>query len=124
MEKHIAASCRRKRYRNRMRPIDADHLRRWIIARWQEIDPYIDRPFRVDEILAQIDRELSIDIDRPHGKWIQNDNGTWSCNLCQSWIPNEQHYYARFCLFCGAYMKGVDDGRFNQQTSGDSMGKN
>ena len=47
-----------------MRLIDADHLRRWMIARWQESDPYTDRPFRADEILAQIDRELSIDIVR------------------------------------------------------------
>ena len=46
------------------RYIDADHLRKWMLARWQESDPYTDRPFRADEILAQIDRELSIDIVR------------------------------------------------------------
>ncbi len=39
-----------------------------------------------------------------HGEWIKNENGTWTCNHCQSWIPNEQHYYARFCLHCGAMM--------------------
>lgn len=39
------------------------------------------------------------------GHWVQNDNGTWSCSNCQSWIPNEQHYYARFCLHCGADMR-------------------
>ena len=44
------------------------------------------------------------------GHWVQNDNGTWSCSNCQSWIPNEQHYYARFCLHCGADMRGDDDG--------------
>ena len=38
------------------------------------------------------------------GKWIKNDNGTYSCNLCQSWIPEEQYHYARFCLHCGAEM--------------------
>ena len=38
------------------------------------------------------------------GKWILNDNGTFSCSLCQSWIPNEQHHYARYCLYCGAKM--------------------
>ena len=48
--------------------IDGDHLRKWIIARWQETNPYTDRPFRADEILAQIDRELSIDINKPQGK--------------------------------------------------------
>ena len=40
------------------------------------------------------------------GKWIENDNGTWSCNRCHSWIPDEQHYYANFCLYCGADMRG------------------
>lgn len=42
------------------------------------------------------------------GQWIQNDNGTWSCNRCSSWIPDEQHYYANWCLFCGAHM--VEEG--------------
>lgn len=37
-----------------------------------------------------------------HGRWIKNDNGTYSCSECQSWIPNEQHHYARYCLYCGA----------------------
>lgn len=44
-----------------------------------------------------------------HGWWIQNDNGTWSCNRCHSWIPDEQHYYARYCLYCGAKMDGGDN---------------
>lgn len=39
-----------------------------------------------------------------HGHWIRNDNGTYSCSECHSWVPNEQHYYARYCLFCGAKM--------------------
>ena len=43
--------------------------------------------------------------ERKTGKWIKHDNGTWSCSVCQSWIPNEQHYYARFCIHCGAKMK-------------------
>ena len=45
-----------------------------------------------------------------HGRWIKNDNGTWSCERCHSWIPDEQHYYARFCLYCGAKMDGGADG--------------
>lgn len=44
-------------------------------------------------------------VERKTGKWIRNDNGTWSCDQCNSWIPNEQHYYARFCLYCGAKME-------------------
>jgi predicted RNA-binding Zn-ribbon protein involved in translation (DUF1610 family) len=43
---------------------------------------------------------------KPEGEWIRNDNGTYSCSVCQSWIPEEQHYYARYCLYCGARMKG------------------
>lgn len=43
--------------------------------------------------------------ERPHGEWIRNDNGTYSCSICQSWIPKEQHYYARYCLHCGRVMK-------------------
>ena len=43
-----------------------------------------------------------------HGHWIRNDNGTYSCSECKSWIPNEQHYYARYCLFCGAQMEVED----------------
>lgn len=41
-----------------------------------------------------------------HGHWIRNDNGTYSCSECHSWIPNEQHHYARYCIFCGARMDG------------------
>ncbi len=41
-----------------------------------------------------------------HGHWVRNDNGTYSCSECQSWIPNEQHHYAKYCLFCGAKMDG------------------
>lgn len=43
------------------------------------------------------------------GRWILNDNGTFSCSLCQSWIPNEQHHYARYCLYCGARMVSDED---------------
>ena len=44
-----------------------------------------------------------------HGHWVRNDNGTYSCSECHSWIPNEQHYYARYCLFCGAKMDGGEN---------------
>lgn len=39
------------------------------------------------------------------GRWIDNKNGTWSCSRCQSWIPDEQHHYARYCVYCGADMR-------------------
>ncbi len=44
-----------------------------------------------------------------HGHWVRNDNGTYSCSECQSWIPNEQHHYAKYCLFCGAKMDGGEN---------------
>ena len=44
-------------------------------------------------------------VELKRGKWIRNDNGTYSCNLCHSWIPKEQYDYARFCLYCGADMR-------------------
>lgn len=52
--------------------------------------------------------EMAEDLSQKTGKWIENDNGTWSCNRCLSWIPNEQHYYANFCLYCGARMVDKD----------------
>lgn len=39
------------------------------------------------------------------GEWVRNDNGTYSCSICHAWIPEEQHYYARYCLYCGADMR-------------------
>lgn len=47
--------------------------------------------------------------DRPTGHWIKNDNGTFSCSNCQSWIPKEQHHYARHCLYCGARMESEEE---------------
>jgi len=45
-------------------------------------------------------------VEVKHGEWVENDNDTYSCSLCQSWIPKEQYYYARYCLHCGADMRG------------------
>ena len=84
--------------------IDADHLRRWMIARWQESDPYTDRPFRADEILAQIDRELSIDIVRcGECKW-------YNCGACfrDDGANNERSAYD----FC-SYGERKNDERYN-----------
>lgn len=56
-----------------------------------------------EEFLAICDRE---DPGQKKGRWIRNDNGTYSCSVCQSWIPEEQHHYARYCLYCGTNMRG------------------
>lgn len=47
----------------------------------------------------------TVQLERRKGEWIRNDNGTYSCSICQSWIPEEQRYYARYCLYCGAEMR-------------------
>ena len=41
--------------------------------------------------------------------WKKNDNGTYSCERCHSWIPEEQRHYANWCLYCGADMRDGDD---------------
>ena len=43
-----------------------------------------------------------------HSHWKKNDNGTYSCERCHSWIPEEQRHYANWCLYCGADMRGGD----------------
>lgn len=48
------------------------------------------------------------DPEQKKGKWMKNDNGTYSCDKCHSWIPNEQHYYARYCIYCGIKMEEGD----------------
>ena len=56
-----------------MRLIDADHLKQWIIARWEE-SPTTPYPLKAVEILNQIDREYAYDADKAirdaykHGK--------------------------------------------------------
>lgn len=42
------------------------------------------------------------------GRWKKNDNGTYSCERCHSWIPEEQWHYANWCLYCGADMREGD----------------
>lgn len=96
------------------RYIDADALKDVI----QQHDyPLADSLNSIDNgmftlgIFQAIDQMPTISPDeaRGVGKWVQNDNGTWSCSECHSWIPDEQHYYARFCLFCGAKMEVSED---------------
>lgn len=43
----------------------------------------------------------------PYAHWIKNDNNTYSCSKCYSWIPEKQHHYAKYCLHCGARMEDV-----------------
>ena len=56
--------------------------------------------------INHLSTEPSIQPEQKKGKWIKNEDGTWSCSLCHSWISYDQHYYARYCLYCGAKMEG------------------
>lgn len=60
----------------------------------------------VDFVLDLLDSKPSEDV-RPivRSEWIMNDNGTWYCKRCKSGIPDNQRYYANWCLFCGADMR-------------------
>ena len=63
----------------------------------------------VAKVWDQIKDLPSAQPERQIGRWIRNDNGTYTCSVCHSWIPEEQYYYARYCLYCGAKMKGEHD---------------
>ena len=58
-----------------------------------------------DYLIECVKQLSSAQPERKKGRWIRNDNGTYSCSICQSWIPEEQHHYARYCLYCGADMR-------------------
>ncbi len=81
-----------------MRLIDADKV---IITRQE----YVGALTLKERLRRLLESQPTVDAEPVrHGRWVMNDNGTYSCSECQSWIPNEQHYYARYCLFCGAKM--------------------
>ena len=62
-----------------------------------------------EQILGDIEDFPPADV-RPvvRSHWKKNDNGTYSCERCHSWIPEEQRYYANWCLYCAADMRGGD----------------
>lgn len=43
-----------------MRLIDAEHLKRWILSRWEDTDPRSAYPLKAIDIIDQIDREDTI----------------------------------------------------------------
>jgi predicted SprT family Zn-dependent metalloprotease len=74
----------------------------------QSLDDAYDYGWR--SLQRCIEKLPSAEPEQKKGEWIKNDNGTYSCSVCQSWIPKEQHCYARYCLYCGADMRGEKDG--------------
>lgn len=61
---------------------------------------------KISELQLLLDNALKT---KPVGKWIDNHNGTFSCSECQSWIPEKQYHYARYCLHCGADMRNSEE---------------
>lgn len=77
---------------------------------WYDEDGYeSDDDYKRECITELINGVPSAQPERKKGRWIRDDNGTYSCSVCQSWIPEQQHYYARYCLYCGADMRGEQD---------------
>lgn len=78
-----------------MRLIDADALPR-----------YTGYALSADEVARAVENAPTIEAEPVRrGRWVKNDNNTWTCSRCHSWVPDEQHYYAHYCLFCGAKME-------------------
>lgn len=100
-----------------MRLIDADRFKEQLKQRYEKAAEWRSQSFfyqeKADgavaaylESIRTLNNAPTVDaIERKKGEWVRNSNGTYSCNQCQSWIPNEQRHYANYCLFCGADMK-------------------
>lgn len=95
-----------------MRLIDADKLLR------PGYTDMFDEPITFDMVSKKaVNRAPTVEAEPVrHRKWVKNDNGTYSCSECKSWIPNEQHYYARYCLFCGAKMDEEEENEQRQDS--------
>ena len=91
-----------------MRLIDADGLMNDIcesLNQMTNIGIVVDGEWLWGKLNDALDNAPTIEPQKMRGKWIRNDNGTYSCSVCHSWVPEEQHYYARYCLHCGADMR-------------------
>lgn len=100
-----------------MRIIDAHKVQLKLYEVCQNIR-HFDKDRKKSQIFADgldfawvmLDNQPTVDAEPArHGHWVRNDNSTYSCSECHSWIPNEQHYYARYCLYCGAKMDGGEN---------------
>lgn len=58
------------------------------------------------KIISYLEQFPAADV-RPvvRSQWKKNDNGTYFCEWCHSWIPEGQRHYANYCLYCGADMR-------------------
>lgn len=98
-----------------MRLIDAEHLKRWILARWEKTDSRSAYPLRAIDIIDQVDREDTIDAEPVrHGKWIEHHEPYtwmgytyWSCSECGFECGYEKDITIRtkYCPHCGAKLE-------------------
>lgn len=110
-----------------MRLIDADHLRKWIIANWG--NGWDSKT--VDDILDQMDREDTyyedadiVDVEPiRHGHWIPYEYGDYhwhKCSVCgvadkyietvhrDGYIDKDMESIRHYCPNCGAKMDEVE----------------
>ena len=101
----------REKGKKMARLIDADKLESGevVIPKIYVKEGNLEVSYEYVEVFYKDDVDNAPTVEPKHGRWIRNDNGTYSCSECKSWIPNEQYYYARYCLFCGAKMNEVPD---------------
>ena len=63
--------------------------------------------------LECMDELMSIIADRPRGKWVKDDEGTYICSACGSGYKDQPTLMGKplfeWCPLCGARMKGADD---------------
>lgn len=96
-----------------MRLIDAEHLKRWIMLRWESGISVGYDDVKTNEILEQIDRELTINLEpRKKGRWIEHHEpyswmgyAYWSCSKCNFGEKEENKERSNFCPNCGADMR-------------------
>lgn len=63
--------------------------------------------------LECMDELMAVIADRPIGKWVKDDEGTFICSACRSGYKDQPTLMGKplfeWCPLCGARMKGVDD---------------
>ena len=98
-----------------MRLIDAEHLKRWIMLRWESGISVGYDDVKTNEILEQIDRELTINLEpRKKGKWeLRTDEifdiDYYKCSEC-GYETYRKIDISNFCPNCGADMReGEED---------------
>lgn len=81
-----------------------------LISRRAAIDAVIKRDANCGIDSAEVLKSLpTAQPERKKGKWrVYEGEMVCSCCLCQIPIPKEQRYYANYCLFCGADMRGEE----------------